>query len=86
MLAEGVTDLERAVAVAMTSPLGVGGARFHTGGQPGPADTVYLGVFRREWLDAAAATTRGSPVPRTGSSTTASARRAESSGSTPRSP
>ncbi len=53
MLAEGVTDLERAVAVAMTSPLGVGGARFHTGGHPGPADTVYLGVFRREWLDAA---------------------------------
>ena len=53
MLAEGVTDFERAVAVAMTSPLGVGGARFHTGGEPGPADTVYLGVFRREWLDAA---------------------------------
>lgn len=50
MLAEGVTDFEKAVAVAMTSPLGVGGARFHTGGQAGPADTVYLGVFRREWL------------------------------------
>lgn len=53
MLAQGVTDTERAVAVAMTSPLGVGGARFHTGGEPGPADTVYLGVFRREWLEAA---------------------------------
>lgn len=50
MLAEGVTDFEKAVAVAMTSPLGVGGARFHTGGAAGPADTVYLGVFRREWL------------------------------------
>ena len=34
----------------MRSPLGVGGARFHTGGEAGPADTVYLGVFRRHWL------------------------------------
>ncbi|MEO7753048.1 MAG: glycosyltransferase family 2 protein [Terracoccus sp.] len=51
MLAVGVTDFEKAVAVAMRSPLGVGGARFHTGGRPGPADTVYLGVFRREVLD-----------------------------------
>ncbi|EWT01134.1 glycosyl transferase family 2 [Intrasporangium oryzae NRRL B-24470] len=50
MQAEGVTDFEKAVAVAMTSPLGVGGARFHTGGEAGPADTVYLGVFRSEWL------------------------------------
>jgi len=30
----------------MTSPIGVGGARFHVGGDPGPVDTVYLGVFR----------------------------------------
>ncbi len=51
MLAVGVTDFEKAVAVAMRSPLGVGGARFHTGGRPGPADTVYLGVFRREVLE-----------------------------------
>ena len=51
MDAEGVSGFERAVAAAMTSPLGVGAARFHVGGQPGPADTVYLGVFRREWLD-----------------------------------
>ncbi|MFM6852186.1 MAG: glycosyltransferase family 2 protein [Terrabacter sp.] len=50
MHATGVTDFEKAVATAMTSPLGVGGARFHTGGEAGPADTVYLGVFRREWL------------------------------------
>jgi hypothetical protein len=46
MAAEGVTDFERAVAAAMTSPIGVGGARFHVGGDPGPVDTVYLGVFR----------------------------------------
>jgi len=50
MDAEGVTGFERAVAAAMTSPLGVGSSRFHTGGAAGPADTVYLGVFRREWL------------------------------------
>jgi succinoglycan biosynthesis protein ExoA len=51
MDAEGVTPFERAVAAAMTSRLGVGSARFHTGGEAGAADTVYLGVFRREWLD-----------------------------------
>jgi succinoglycan biosynthesis protein ExoA len=51
MRAEGTTPFERTVACAMTSPLGVGNARFHTGGEPGPADTVYLGVFRRATLD-----------------------------------
>lgn len=50
MAAEGVTDFEKAVAAAMTSPFGVGGASFHTGGQEGPADTVYLGAFRRSAL------------------------------------
>jgi glycosyltransferase involved in cell wall biosynthesis len=51
MAAEGETSFERAAARAMTSPLGVGNARFHTGGAAGPAETVYLGVFRREMLD-----------------------------------
>ena len=51
MRAEGVTVFEQAVARAMTSKLGVGNARFHTGGEGGPSDTVYLGVFRREVLD-----------------------------------
>lgn len=51
MWAEGDTAFERAVARAMTSPFGVGNARFHTGGREGPADTVYLGVFRRSALD-----------------------------------
>ncbi|MFD8556417.1 ExoA family glycosyltransferase [Streptosporangium canum] len=51
MAAEGVTPFEKAVARAMTSKIGVGGARFHTGGTAGPADTVYLGVFRREALE-----------------------------------
>ena len=51
MAAEGVTDFQRAVAAAMTSPIGVGQASFHTGGEEGPALTVYLGAFRREVLD-----------------------------------
>lgn len=51
MHAEGQSVFERAVAVAMTSKLGVGNAKFHTGGAAGPAETVYLGVFRREVLE-----------------------------------
>lgn len=51
MAAEGTTDFERAVARAMTSTFGVGGASFHVGGEPGPALTVYLGCFRRSALD-----------------------------------
>lgn len=51
MAAEGVTPFERAVACAMNSWLGVGGARFHLGGESGPAETVYLGAFRRSTLD-----------------------------------
>lgn len=51
MAAEGTTDWERAVARAMTSVFGVGGASFHVGGEPGPALTVYLGCFRRSALD-----------------------------------
>lgn len=41
----------RAVAAAMTSRLGSGGARYRLGGEPGDVDTVYLGVFRREALE-----------------------------------
>jgi len=51
MGARGVTSFEKAVAAAMTSPLGVGSAAFHTGGVEGPAETVYLGVFQRSALD-----------------------------------
>ena len=51
--AVGTTDLERAIAVAMTSRFGTGGSRFHVGGAEGPVDTVYLGVFRRDALEAA---------------------------------
>jgi glycosyltransferase involved in cell wall biosynthesis len=51
MSARGVTDFEQAVAHAMTSKIGVGNAPFHVGGTEGPADTVYLGVFRRTALE-----------------------------------
>jgi succinoglycan biosynthesis protein ExoA len=51
MAAEGETPFEQAVARAMTSPLGVGSARYHTGGGAGPAPSVYLGVFRRAILE-----------------------------------
>ena len=52
MAAEGETPFENAVARAMRSPLGVGAAKFHTGGSEGETDTVYLGVFKREALEA----------------------------------
>jgi succinoglycan biosynthesis protein ExoA len=51
MGARGVTKFEKAVAAAMTSPLGVGSASFHTGGAEGPAESVYLGVFQRSALE-----------------------------------
>ncbi|WP_406335512.1 glycosyltransferase family 2 protein [Streptomyces zaomyceticus] len=51
MHAEGENAWEEAVAAAMTSRIGVGNAAFHTGGEAGPAETVYLGAFRREALE-----------------------------------
>ena len=51
MNAEGTTDFEDAVARAMTSRFGVGGAAFHVGGVAGPALSGYLGCFRRAALD-----------------------------------
>lgn len=51
MAAVGSTPFEQAVATAMRSPLGIGGARFHVGGEAGPAETVYLGTFRRSALE-----------------------------------
>ena len=47
MGAEGKSAFEKTVAAAMRSPLGVGASRFHTGGESGYVDTVYLGVFLR---------------------------------------
>jgi succinoglycan biosynthesis protein ExoA len=51
MAAEGTTPFQQAVAWAMTSPFGMGAAANHTSGEAGPADTVYLGVYRREAIE-----------------------------------
>ncbi len=52
MAAEGITKFEIAISRAMRSPLGVGASRFHTGGEAGEVDTVYLGAFRRDAINA----------------------------------
>ena len=49
----GTGAFTRAVAIAMTMVLGAGDARYRLGGAEGPADTVFLGVWRREALEAA---------------------------------
>ena len=48
----GDTLFGRAVGLAMTTALGAGDSRYKTGGPAGPVDTVYLGVFRRDALEA----------------------------------
>jgi glycosyltransferase involved in cell wall biosynthesis len=52
MVPEGQGAVSGAVAVAMSSRYGIGGAAFHVGGEPGPQPTVYLGAFRRAALEA----------------------------------
>jgi succinoglycan biosynthesis protein ExoA len=47
---EADSGFAAAVAPAMASPAGAGGAAYRTGRTEGPVDTVYLGVFRREAL------------------------------------
>jgi succinoglycan biosynthesis protein ExoA len=47
----GKTMFERAVGLAMVSPVGAGDARYRLGGAAGPVDTVYLGVFRRSAVE-----------------------------------
>jgi succinoglycan biosynthesis protein ExoA len=51
MLAVGQSGFEQAVAHAYRSRVGLGSAQFHVGGEEGPADSLYLGVFRREVLE-----------------------------------
>ncbi|QGF25013.1 glycosyltransferase [Raineyella fluvialis] len=53
MDAQGRTGFEQAVAVAYTSRLGLGGSTFHLRtSAEGPADTVFLGSFRKSALQA----------------------------------
>jgi len=48
----GLTPWESAIAEAMTSRWGAGDAKHRVGGAAGPAETVYLGVFRRDAIAA----------------------------------
>ena len=48
--AVGDTPMQSAIAAAMSSRFGTGDAHFHYGGDPGPTDTVYLGVWPRQVL------------------------------------
>lgn len=50
MLASGTTRFERAVAWAYNSAVGLGGAVYHVGSEPGPAESAYLGVFDKNAL------------------------------------
>ncbi|MFT4232930.1 MAG: glycosyltransferase family 2 protein [Leucobacter sp.] len=52
MRAAGRGDVQRAIARGYNSPFGLGGGAYHGDGAPGPAESAYLGVFRREALDA----------------------------------
>lgn len=52
MRAVGDTPVQAAVARAYNSPLGLGGGVYHGRGGEGPADSAYLGVFRRDALEA----------------------------------
>lgn len=53
MDAQGHTPFEQAVACAYTTKLGLGGSKFHLqSSPPGPADTVFLGAFRKRAIAA----------------------------------
>jgi succinoglycan biosynthesis protein ExoA len=53
MDAQGASSFEQAVASAYTTRLGLGGSAFHLASSPaGEAETVFLGVFRKEALQA----------------------------------
>jgi glycosyltransferase involved in cell wall biosynthesis len=47
----GETPWQQAIGAAMASPFGAGDARYRVGGEEGPAETVFLGVFRRQALE-----------------------------------
>lgn len=52
MSAAGTSPVQRAIARSYNSPFGLGGGAYHGEGTPGPAESAYLGVFRREAIDA----------------------------------
>ena len=52
MRAAGADDVQRAIARGYNSPYGLGGGAYHGDGEPGAAESAYLGIFRRAALDA----------------------------------
>ena len=52
MRAAGRGPVQRAIARGYNSPFGLGGGAYHGDGTPGPAESAYLGIFRRDALDA----------------------------------
>ena len=53
MFADSNKGLQRTIAQAMRSKLGVGSSKFHTGGSAGESETVYLGTFKKSAVIAA---------------------------------
>lgn len=45
--------VSRGIAAAAGHPLGAGGARYRSGGEPGEVDTVPFGAFPRRWIEKA---------------------------------
>lgn len=52
MRAAGTSPVQRAIARCYNSPFGLGGGAYHGDGEPGAAESAYLGIFRREALEA----------------------------------
>ena len=52
MRAAGNTPVQRAIARGYNSPYGLGGGTYHGDGVAGPAESAYLGIFRREAVEA----------------------------------
>jgi succinoglycan biosynthesis protein ExoA len=51
MFPVGERPVQRAIALAMRHPIGVGNAKYHLGNHQGFYDGVYLGAFKREVFD-----------------------------------
>ena len=51
MLPQGTKMVQKAIALAMLHPVGVGDAKFHLGNFTGYVDTVYLGTFWKKLFD-----------------------------------
>jgi len=52
MRAAGRGAVQRAIARGYNSPFGLGGGAYHGDGTAGPAESAYLGIFRREAVEA----------------------------------